>query len=90
MSKVNKRVRAQIGEVISDRSDKTVVVLVERKVPHLKYKKYIKRSSKMHAHDQDNHCKVGDIVKIQETRPRSKMKTWEVVEIVSHNDRRVS
>ncbi len=67
------------GVVISDKVDKTVVVRVERRVMHPLYKKIIRRSKKYRAHDQDNRCKVGDIVRIQECRPISKSKSWEVI-----------
>tara|TARA_E500000331_G_C17075569_1_gene634577 strand:- start:359 stop:577 length:219 start_codon:yes stop_codon:yes gene_type:complete len=67
------------GVVVSDKMDKTVVVNVERKFPHPLYKKYIKRSKRYHAHDENNTHKVGDTVSIQECRPLSKTKRWEVV-----------
>lgn len=67
------------GVVISDKSDKTVSVLVERRVMHPLYKKFIKRSKKYHAHDEDNRCKIGDKVRIRECKPISKSKTWEIV-----------
>ncbi len=67
------------GVVVSDKMDKTVVVQVERRVMHPVYKKYIKSSKKYHAHDESNQHKVGDVVRIQECRPVSKTKTWEVV-----------
>ncbi len=67
------------GTVVSDKADKSVVVRVERKVKHPLYKKYIMRSSKFMAHDEDNRHKVGDIVRIRECRPLSKRKHWEVV-----------
>ena len=67
------------GVVVSDKMDKTVVVNVERKFPHPLYKKYIKRSKRYHAHDESNTHKVGDTVSIQECRPLSKTKRWEVV-----------
>jgi small subunit ribosomal protein S17 len=70
------------GKVISNKMDKTIVVLVERRVKHLKYGKYIMRSSKMHAHDETNQCHIGDLVKIKETRPISKMKTWDLLEVL--------
>lgn len=70
------------GKVVSNKMDKTIVVLVERRVKHPKYGKYIMRSSKMHAHDATNQCKIGDLVKIRETRPISKMKTWELLEVI--------
>lgn len=76
--------RTVIGKIISDKSDKTIVVLVERRVAHPKYKKIVRRSSKLHAHDENNQAKEGDVVRIRESRPRSKKKTWELVEIIAH------
>jgi small subunit ribosomal protein S17 len=67
------------GEVVSDKNDKTVIVLVERRVMHPLYKKFIRRSKKYAAHDEENRCKVGDVVRIQECRPLSKTKRWEVL-----------
>ena len=67
------------GKVISSNSNKTIVVEVSRKVKHKLYKKIIKRSKKYHAHDENNKFKIGDIVKIIESRPYSKKKRWEVV-----------
>lgn len=67
------------GVVVSDKADKTVTVLVERRVMHPLYKKFIKRSKRYHAHDAENSCKAGDVVRIRECRPISKTKTWEVV-----------
>lgn len=67
------------GTVQSDKNDQTVVVLVERQVMHPLYKKYIGRSKKYHAHDEKNQFKVGDTVRIQECRPYSKLKRWEVL-----------
>ncbi|KAF2956002.1 30S ribosomal protein S17 [Marinitoga sp. 38H-ov] len=74
-----------IGEVVSDKMDKTVTVLVERKIKHPIYKKFVKKSKKFHAHDENNECGLGDIVEIEETRPYSKTKTWKVVRIVEKN-----
>ena len=71
--------RIMQGVVVSDKMDKTVVVNVQRKFPHPLYKKYIKRSKRYHAHDENNTHKVGDTVSIQECRPISKTKKWEVV-----------
>ena len=68
------------GVVVSDAMDKTVVVRVERRVMHPVYKKFIRRSKKYAAHDEDNICKIGDTVRIEECRPISKRKTWTVVE----------
>ena len=67
------------GVVVSDKMDKSVVVRVERRVMHPVYNKYIKRSAKYTAHDENNLCKVGDVVQIMESRPLSKTKTWVVV-----------
>lgn len=67
------------GVVVSDKADKTVTVLVERRLMHPMYKKFVKRSKRYHAHDEGNRCKVGDVVRIGECRPISKSKTWEVL-----------
>ena len=72
--------RVMQGVVVSDSMDKTIVVNVERKFKHPLYKKYIRRSKKYHAHDEDNSCKTGDKVSIRECRPLSKLKRWEVVD----------
>ena len=74
--------RILIGTVVSDKTDKTVVVKVERKVKHPLYGKIIRRSKKYHAHDEDNTFKPGEIVRIEETAPISKLKTWKVIERV--------
>ncbi|MBF0310328.1 MAG: 30S ribosomal protein S17 [Magnetococcales bacterium] len=71
--------RVMQGTVVSDKMDKTVVVLVERRVRHPLYGKIVKRSKKYKAHDESNRCKVGDVVSIEESRPLSKDKTWAVV-----------
>jgi small subunit ribosomal protein S17 len=68
--------RTVTGTVISDRMDKTITVLVERRVQHPVYAKIVRRSSKLHAHDEQNECKVGDTVTVMECRPLSKTKTW--------------
>ena len=67
------------GRVVADKADKTVTVRVERRVMHPLYKKFIRRSKKYAAHDADNRCKVGDLVRIRECRPISKNKCWEVL-----------
>jgi small subunit ribosomal protein S17 len=72
----------KVGRVVSDKADKTVTVMLERQVKHALYGKYIKRSTKVHAHDEDNSCGQGDLVKISECRPLSKTKSWRVVEIM--------
>jgi len=75
--------RVLTGTVVSDKTDKTVVVKVERKVKHPLYGKIIRRSKKYHAHDEDNSFKVGETVRIEETRPLSKLKNWKVIERVT-------
>ena len=72
--------RVLIGRVTSDKMDKTVTVLVDRRVMHPLYKKFIRRSKKYAAHDEANICQVGDLVRIEECRPISKRKTWTVIE----------
>lgn len=76
--------RSIIGVVVSNKADKTITVLVERKVRHPKYGKIISRSKKYHAHDETNHCAIGDTVKIMESRPLSKTKTWVLAEILEN------
>ena len=71
------------GRVLSDRMDKTITVLVERSVKHPLYKKYIRRSTKLHVHDEDNESRVGDWVAISQCRPLSKTKSWRLERIVS-------
>ncbi len=77
-----KTVRTLQGKVVSDKMDKTVTVLVERKVKHPLYGKVIRRSSKVHAHDEQNQYGIGDVVVIAETRPRAKTSSWVVTEWV--------
>jgi len=67
------------GTVVSDKGDKSVTVLVERRVMHPIYKKFIKTSKRYRAHDQDNNCRIGDVVRIEECRPISKTKSWKVL-----------
>jgi small subunit ribosomal protein S17 len=74
--------RTLTGRVISSKMDKSITVLVERRVKHPLYGKYIRRSTKLHAHDADNACNEGDIVTITQCRPISKTKAWSLVEIV--------
>ncbi len=83
MSEQEKSTRLVTGRVISDKMDKTITVLVERKVAHPIYKKYVKRSTKLHAHDENNECNIGDTVNITSSRPLSKSKAWNLVDIVS-------
>ncbi len=75
-----------IGTVVSDKMDKTVVVKVERAFRHPVYGKVVKSHKKFYAHDEDNRCKIGDVVKIMETRPLSKLKRWRVVEILERKE----
>ena len=82
MAAVEKRTRTATGKVVSNKMDKTITVLVERRVKHPVYGKYITRSSKIHAHDEQNSCNVGDTVMVAESRPLSKSKTWKLVEVV--------
>jgi small subunit ribosomal protein S17 len=74
--------RTQVGLVVSDKADRTVTVLLERQVKHALYGKYIKRSTKVRAHDENNDCGAGDKVRIAECRPLSKTKSWRVVEVL--------
>ena len=78
----DKLVRQMTGKVVSDKMDKTITVLIERRVKHPVYGKYISRTTKVHAHDEDNQCKMGDIVIVRESRPLSKNKSWTLVEVV--------
>lgn len=71
-----------VGRVISDKMDKTVTVLVERQVKHPVYKKYVRRSTKLHVHDETNECREGDLVAISEGRPISKTKVWRLVRVI--------
>ena len=74
--------KTMVGTVVSDKMDKTIVVAVETRVKHPIYKKTVKKTYKLKAHDEENSCKVGDTVKVMETRPLSKDKRWRLVEIV--------
>jgi small subunit ribosomal protein S17 len=82
MSETTKVVRTVSGRVVSDKMDKTVTVLVERKVKHPLIGKVVVKSNKFHAHDEKNECKEGDFVTITESRPMSKTKTWVVSKVV--------
>jgi small subunit ribosomal protein S17 len=74
--------KTRVGKVVSDKMDKTIVVAIETSVKHPLYKKVIKRTYKLKAHDEENQCRIGDKVKVMETRPLSKHKRWRLVEIV--------
>lgn len=76
-------IRPLVGRVVSDKMEKTVTVIVERRVRHTLYKKYIRRSTRIHAHDEGNGCKVGDTVLIVQCKPMSKTKAWFVHEVVA-------
>ena len=82
METTRKLRKERIGVVVSNKMDKTIVIAVERKVKHPKYGKFVKRRKKFTAHDEENTCNIGDTVKIMETRPLSKNKSWRLVEII--------
>ena len=84
MTQAAKKLHTVEGRVVSNRMDKTVTVLVERQVKHALYGKYIRRSTKLHAHDAENACQMGDTVRIAECAPISKTKNWRVVEVLAH------
>ena len=77
--------RSVTGKVVSNKMDKTIVVMGERKVKHELYGKFIRRSTKYHAHDANNECNIGDIVTIQECRPLSKSKCWTLLKVLENN-----
>lgn len=79
------KIRTVTGRVVSSKMDKTITVLVERLVKHPKYGKFIKRSSKLFAHDENNICNEGDTVTITPCRPMSKKKTWSLVEVINNS-----
>ena len=74
--------KTRVGKVVSDKMDKTIVVAIEDNVKHPLYKKIVKRTYKLKAHDENNECNIGDRVKVMETRPLSKDKRWSLVEII--------
>jgi small subunit ribosomal protein S17 len=75
-------IRTLQGTVVSDKMDKSITVAIERKVKHPIYGKYIKRTTKLHVHDEENQCKIGDKVSIKECRPLSKTKSWTLVDVL--------
>ena len=77
--------KERVGEVVSDKMDKTIVVRVQRRFRHPRFKKVVTAYSKFYAHDEKNEAKIGDRVRIQETRPLSKTKSWRLVEVVARN-----
>jgi len=82
MSDNTEKRRTLIGTVLSNKMDKTITILIERKIKHPLYGKYIKRSTKLHVHDEDNSCSEGDIVEVTSCKPLSKTKTWNLVNIL--------
>ncbi len=76
--------KSLVGEVVSDKMDKTVVVRTVSRVPHPRFGKIVKQTAKFHAHDEKNEAKLGDKVRITETRPLSRLKRWRLVEILKH------
>jgi len=74
--------RVLTGKVVSNSRDKTIAVLIERRVRHPIYKKYIKRNTKVHAHDEKNECGLGDVVRVSESKPFSKTKNWSLIEVI--------
>jgi small subunit ribosomal protein S17 len=83
MSDNANQLRTVEGRVVSNKMNKTVTILVERQVKHPLYGKYIRRSTKLHAHDEENTCHEGDVVRVTECRPLSKTKNWRVVEVIT-------
>ena len=83
MTETTKKLHTVDGRVVSNKMDKTVTVLVERQVKHALYGKYLRRSTKLHAHDADNACNEGDVVRIAECAPMSKTKNWRGVAILA-------
>jgi len=81
MSEVQKSARTVTGRVVSNKMEKSITVLIERRVKHPVYGKYVTKSSKVHAHDEANACQEGDVVTVKEVRPISKTKTWSLVSI---------
>jgi small subunit ribosomal protein S17 len=77
-------IKERVGEVVSNKMQKTIVVKVERRVPHPRFKKIVRVSKKFYAHDEKGEAKVGDTVKIRETRPLSRLKRWELVSVLKH------
>jgi small subunit ribosomal protein S17 len=83
MNEQTKTLRTIEGRVVSNKMAKTVTVLLERQVPHPLYGKIVRRSTKVHAHDENGQCKEGDVVRIAECRPMSKTKNWRVIEVLT-------
>jgi small subunit ribosomal protein S17 len=86
MSETTETARTVTGKVVSNKMDKSATVMIERKVKHPVYGKYIRRSTKLHIHDAENACQEGDTVVIEQCRPLSKTKSWRLVEVVGRSD----
>ena len=86
MTETAKKIQTVTGKVVSNRMDKSAVVMIERKVKHPVYGKYIRRSTKLHIHDAENACREGDTVTIEQCRPLSRTKSWRLVEIIGHGE----
>ncbi|MCP5199253.1 MAG: 30S ribosomal protein S17 [Gammaproteobacteria bacterium] len=82
MSEENKQPRTLVGQVVSNRMDKTITVLIERRVEHPLYRKYVRKSTRLMAHDENNECNQGDTVAIEECRPLSKRKSWRLQRVL--------
>jgi small subunit ribosomal protein S17 len=76
--------KTRVGQVVSNKMQKTIVVAVIRRVPHSKFGKIVKRTKKLYAHDEQNQCAVGDLVRVEETKPLSRLKRWQLVEVLKH------
>ncbi len=76
--------KTRVGEVVSNKMDKTIVVEVVRRVRHAKFGKIVKRTKKFYVHDEQNQCAIGDLVRVEETRPLSRLKRWQLVEVLKH------
>ena len=81
MTDTSSTARTMSGKVVSDKMNKSITVMIERRVKHPIYGKYVRRSTKLHAHDENNECNIGDTVTVQETRPLSKTKSWKLVTV---------
>ncbi|MGD2137273.1 MAG: 30S ribosomal protein S17 [Gammaproteobacteria bacterium] len=86
MSETGEKIRTVTGRVVSNKMDKSAVVMVERRVKHPVYGKYIRRSTRLHVHDAENACQEGDTVTVEQCRPLSRTKSWRLVEIVAHGE----
>ncbi|HXL25974.1 MAG TPA: 30S ribosomal protein S17 [Chthoniobacterales bacterium] len=76
--------KTRVGQVVSNKMDRTIVVAVVRRVPHPKFGKIVKRTKKLYAHDANNQCAIGDLVRVEETKPLSRLKRWQLVEVLKH------